>query len=242
MPDPVTGLIGGTAVVGSSVIQGVGARSAASKQAAAADAGIREQRRQFDAIQQLLAPYVEAGTTAIEGLQPFAQAGAPALEQQQALAGLRGQGEQQAAVQAIEQDPLFQGLVRQGEEAILQNAAATGGLRGGNTQAALAQFRPQMLSQEIADQFSRLGGLTALGQQTTQNIAGLGQASAAGTASAGMQTAGNIAQLQQQRGAAQAGGTLGQAQAFGNLLNLPLNIAMANYARGGTGLLGFGQG
>jgi hypothetical protein len=100
--------------------------------------GIEEQRRQFDEIQKLLSPYVQAGTGAISGFQPFQEAGAQAFEQQQALAGLRGPEAQQAAIAQIEQSPFLQAQIRQGEEAMLQRASATGGLRGGNIQAALA--------------------------------------------------------------------------------------------------------
>lgn len=175
------------------------AEAAAQTQAQAAELGVAEQRRQFDILTELLRPYVEAGQ--------------PALQQQQALIGLRGAPEQQAAISGIEQSPFFQSAVRQGEEALLQQASATGGLRGGNIQSALAQFRPQMLESQIAQQYGRLGGLTALGQQ-----------SAAGQGSAGMQTAGNIGELFAQRGAALAGGQLAKGnvsrQAFGDLLKI----------------------
>ena len=227
MPDPITGLVaGGTALVSSSA-QSKAAKTAAGAQTAAAEAGIAEQRRQFDAIQKLLAPYVTAGTGAVSGLAPYAAAGAPALQQQQNLIGLGGAAAQQRAISGLESSPLFQAQMRQGEQAMMQSASATGGLRGGNMQAALAQFRPQMLSAEIDKQYSRLGGLTALGQTTQQNIAQLGQASAAGTATAGMQTASDISNLMAQQGAAQAGGALGQASAFGGLLSaVPQGLAM----------------
>ena len=127
------------------------------------------------------------------------------------MAGLNGGDAQSAAIEAIKNSPQFQALNQQGQEAILANASATGGLRGGNTQAALAQFSPALLSQLISDQYSRLGGLTTLGQN-----------SAAGVGSAGMQTGGAIANLLQQQGAAQAGGVLAQGavpgQAFGTVL------------------------
>lgn len=165
--------------------QGQAAERAAATQAGASEAAIAEQRRQFDMLTELLRPYVEAGQ--------------PALQGQQALIGLRGAPEQQAAISAIEQSPFFQSAVRQGEEALLQRASATGGLRGGNIQAALAQFRPQMLESQIAQQYERLGGLTSLGQ-----------ASAAGQAGAGMQSAGAIGNLLAQRGAALAGGQIAQ--------------------------------
>lgn len=159
------------------------AETAAGTQAAASEAAIAEQRRQFDVLTELLRPYVEAGQ--------------PALQQQQALIGLRGAPEQQTAITALEQSPFFQSAVRQGEEALLQRASATGGLRGGNIQAALAQFRPQMLESQIAQQYERLGGLTTLGQR-----------SAAGQGAAGMEAAGSIGNLLAQRGAALAGGQL----------------------------------
>ena len=229
MPDPITALVvGGTQVVGG-MVQSRAASKAAGAQTQAAEAGIEEQRRQFEAVQEILKPYVTAGTTALGGLQPYAAAGAPALEQQQAIAGLLGPEAQQAAIAAIEGGAGFQAQVRQGEEALLQRASATGGLRGGNIQAALAQFRPQMLQQEIATQYGRLGGLTSLGQTTTQNLAQIGQASAAGTATAGLRTGADIAGLMGQQGAARAGAELAQGQAFANVLNLPAQFLGAQY-------------
>jgi hypothetical protein len=211
------------------MVQSRAASQAAGAQTQAAEAGIEEQRRQFEAVQEILKPYVTAGTTALGGLQPYAAAGAPALEQQQAIAGLLGPEAQQAAIAAIEQGAGFQAQVRQGEEALLQRASATGGLRGGNIQAALAQFRPQMLQQEIATQYGRLGGLTSLGQLTSQNLAQMGQASAAGTATAGLRTGADIAGLMGQQGAARAGAELAQGQAFANVLNLPAQFLGAQY-------------
>lgn len=164
------------------------ASQASSAQVQASQMGIEEQRRQFDEMRKLLEPYTQAGL--------------PALQQQQALLGLSGAEAQQAAINAIQSQPGFQSMIQQGENAMLQNAAATGGLRGGNLQGAMAQFRPQMLAQAIQDQYSRLGGMTALGQQ-----------SAAGVGTAGMQTGQGIAGLLGQMGAARAGGILGQAQA-----------------------------
>jgi len=229
MPDPVTALVvGGSQLVGG-FIQSNAASEAAGAQTQAAEAGIQEQRRQFEAVQEILKPYVTAGTTALGGLQPYAAAGAPALEQQQAIAGLLGPEAQQAAIAAIEGGAGFQAQVRQGEEALLQRASATGGLRGGNIQAALAQFRPQMLQQEIATQYGRLGGLTSLGQLTSQNLAQIGQSSAAGTATAGLRTGADIAGLMGQQGAARAGAELAQGQAFANVLNLPAQFLGAQY-------------
>lgn len=186
--------LAGIAVGGATLISGMAqadaAESAAAAQTGAAQQGIEEQRRQFDAVQKLLAPYVSAG--------------APALEAQQAFLGLKGPEAERAAIERIQGGETFKALTQQGEEALLQRASATGGLRGGNIQGALAQFRPQLLSSLIDQQYGRLGGMTALGQQ-----------SAAGVGAAGQQTGVNVANLLGQQGAAQAGAEIAQGKAFG---------------------------
>jgi hypothetical protein len=221
-------------------MQASAAGEAAGIQGAAAEQGIAEQRRQFEAMRELLKPYTEAGVPALAGLQPYAQVGAPALEQQQALLGLRGPEAQRAAIAGIEGGAGYQAQVQAGEEALLQRASATGGLRGGNIQGALAQFRPQMLQQEIERQYGRLGGMADIGRVTQQNLAQIGQSSAAGTGSAGLQTGTNIANLLGQQGAALAGGELGEAKAYGQLFNLPaqfLGMQMGGGKAGGFGNL-----
>jgi hypothetical protein len=211
--------LAGIAVGGATLISGMAqadaAESAAAVQSGSAQAGIEEQRRQFDKVQELLKPYSMAGEKALGGLAPFAAAGAPALEEQQALLGLRGPEAERAAIERIRGGETFQALASQGEEALLQRASATGGLRGGNIQGALAQFRPALLSSLIDQQYGRLGGMTALGQTTTQNLAGLGQASAAGTGAAAQTTGANISNLLGQQGAALAGAEIAQGKAFG---------------------------
>ena len=121
----------------------------------------------------------------------------------------------------LEQSPAFQALARQQEEAILQNASATGGLRGGNVQGALAQFRPALLNQFLEQQYGRLGGMTALGQQ-----------SAAGVGTAGMQSATSISNLLAEGGAARAGAKLGSANAWQQSLSLPAQFAGMAIGRG----------
>lgn len=221
MPFPllIPALIAGGATLLSGIIQGSAAQQASATQAGAAQAGIDEQRRQFEAMQATLSPYVRSGQDAIAGLAPYSAAGTQALAGQMNLAGLNGANAQQSAIDAIGNSAEMRSLTEQGENAILQRAAATGGLRGGNVQGALAQFRPQLLSNLINQQYSRLGGLTSLGQSTTMNIANLGQASAAGVGSAGMQSGANIANLLATQGAANAGGQLAAGQAWNSVPN-----------------------
>lgn len=187
--------VGGASLISGwmgSEAQSGAASDAAGAQSAASAAGIAEQRRQFDYIQELLKPYVEAGSGAMGA--------------QQNLLGLSGPGAQQQAISALEGSPQFAAMQQQGENTLLQNASATGGLRGGNMQGALAQFRPQLLNQMVENQFARLGGLSSMGQ-----------ASAAGQANMAQQTGGNIANLLGQQGQAQAGAALAQGQATANM-------------------------
>jgi len=214
MPDPVTALVvGGSQLIGSSM-QASAAGDAAAIQSGAAEAGIAEQRRQFDAMRELLQPYTEAGL--------------PALEAQQAFLGLQGPEAERAAIERIRGGETFQALASQGEEALLQRASATGGLRGGNIQGALAQFRPALLSSLIEQQYGRLGGMTQLGQR-----------SAAGVGAAGMESGTNVANLLAQQGAARAGGELGEAKAYGQLFNLPAQFLGMQMGAGKTTGLGF---
>lgn len=114
---------------------------------------------------------------------------------------------QARAVAQLEQQPLFQALARQGEDAILQNASATGGIRGGNTQGALARFRPQLLNQFFQQQYARLAGITELGQNA-----------AAGVGNAGLSTGANISNILTNNGSAQAAAAGAQGQVFSNAI------------------------
>jgi hypothetical protein len=208
-----------TAIIGSAIVGGVmssraqksAAKTASGAQTRAAEQSIAEQRRQFDAVQQLMAPYVQSGTTA--------------LSRYNALTGLAGEEAQQTLINQITSGAEYGSLVRQGEEAILQSASATGGLRGGNTQSALARFRPEILSSLIRDEYSRLGGMVSVGQNA-----------AAGLGNAGMQTGQNISNQYGQIGQAQAGAALARGQATANMWgNIAGSVGLA------AGLGGFGN-
>lgn len=210
--------------IGASYLQGQEAKKEARKgrqaQQAAAQAGIDEQRAQFEIMMEKMSPYIKSGEVAMDA--------------QRALIGLGGKKDffgryiqtpeqaQAEAIAQIEQSPLLQAKIRQGEEAMLQQAAATGGLRGGNIQGALAQFRPAMLQEEIDRQYQRL-----------QGMAGLGQASAAGVGAAAQDVGRGISGLYGDIGSAQAGQALARGQAQSQLYG---DIA------GGIGWLGGKKG
>lgn len=176
------------------------AQKAAGVQAGYAQQGIEETRTRFDDLVGLLAPYLGLGTGAIPQLS--------------ALAGLGGPEAEKAALANLEASPIFQGLARQGETAILQNAAATGGLRGGNVQGALAQFRPNLLQDFLGQRLGLLGNLTEMGRGT-----------ALSQGQAGLQTGANIANLLGQKGAAEAGGIIAAGQKQRNIFGDIIDIA-----------------
>jgi hypothetical protein len=221
MPDPTGGLLTAALVVGTGVAsassQKSAANTAARAQTANANLAIDEQRQAREQMRALLQPYVDAGNPALQGIL--------------GLTGLAGPDSQQAAFAQQEASPLFQGIARQGENAILQNASATGGLRGGNVQGALGQFRPALLNQFIEQQYGRMAG-----------IANLGQNAAAGVGQAGMNTANQIGTQFGNIGAAQAGQALARGQANANMFGLPLQALGMMGGMGGGGMFGGGVG
>lgn len=193
------GMVAGAAItvvggLASADAQRSAGNKAADKDIRAQQLAIDEQKRQFDAIQKLLSPFVTGGTSA------FAAQGD--------LAGLNGPAKQKAAIDAIQASPQFGAMLKQGNDNILAQASATGGLRGGNTKAAIGQFAPNLLTQLITQQYERLGGLSALGQNA-----------AAMTGNAGMHSGDAISQLLQQQGAAGAGAALSAGRANSTLIN-----------------------
>ena len=153
--------------------------------------------------EQAIAAQERGYERAADLLEPFRTAGTDALEAQRAFLGLGGMDAYQDQIDLVQSSPAFTEGVRLGEESILQNAAATGGLRGGNTQRALMQFRPQLLAQLLDQQYNRLGGLTRSGQQAIMQQA------------LQSQNLGNqIAQQQTLQGDAAAQGRLGRGLAI----------------------------
>lgn len=179
-------------------------QTASATQAAASQAAIDQQNKMFEALQTSLAPYVSAGTTA--------------LSSQQDLLGLNGNDAQASAISSIQNGSNYQTLNQAGQNSVLQNAAATGGIRGGNTQSSLANYSTNLLNSLVQQQYSNLSGITSLGQS-----------SAAGVGNAGLSNASSVSNLLTQQGAATAGGQLAAGQTgitnFNNLAKIGSTIA-----------------
>ena len=120
---------------------------------------------------------------------------------------------QENIYRGIMESPEYQSLVSEGEEAILANASATGGLRGGDTQEFLSQYRPQVLSELVNRRFERLGGLSQLGQSSAVSSSNIGANYGSNILSSGTNRAAQIAALYGDLGATEAGGIIGEGQA-----------------------------
>lgn len=164
-----------------------------------ADAAERAARVQGEAIER-----------GAERLAPFREAGVSALTRQQELVGLSGQEAQQQAIGAIQESPGQRFIRQRAQRNLLQNASAIGGLGGGNIRSALVEQGAGFASQDIGQEFSRLqalsgGGLRAAGATSGLDVQG-GQAQAQGILQAQQANAGLVGQLLQVGSGALSGG------------------------------------
>jgi hypothetical protein len=136
------------------IFDGITGKTAANASREAADTSVAFQREALDYLKQSQEPLLQAQQFGLTGLMDFYG------------------GNQQGLIDQVQANPFYQSMVSQGEEAVLRNAAATGGLRGGNVQQALAQNSQNVL-QGLTNQY--LGGFGQLaGYQP--NTAGVAQA------------------------------------------------------------------
>lgn len=181
-----------------SLIGGSAAKKASKKAQAAQiefqNKALAEQQRQFDLTRSDYAPYLATGLSGLGDLGD--------------LIGVNGTDAQQAGLLSIQNSPALASIIRNGEDAILQNASATGGLRGGNIQRGLADFRSDAFVDQLNQQISRLAGLAGLGQGATDAVS-----------SFGANKAGNIANLYGQMGDTTAGGILARGGINSQLWN-----------------------
>jgi hypothetical protein len=184
-------------------------------------------------------PFMEAGRNQLPDLQRTGGLGADALAQLANLYGGAGAGAQKKAVVGMQSSPLFQQAQAQGRNNILNAAAATGGLRGGNTEAALAQLGPE-LTLKFMD--AMRSGLTPVAELGTQAQAHLSDQSVDLTqllSQLGFNTAVGTGAIQQQIGLNQAGRTVNNAGNFANIIGQGFNALSGLTGAGGGSYQGF---
>ncbi|MCH9646354.1 MAG: tail fiber domain-containing protein [Proteobacteria bacterium] len=75
-------------------------------------------------------------------------------------------GNQQGLIDQVQSSPFYQSMMQEGQDAVLRGAGATGGLRSGNANTALAQKSQQVLNNAVQQQLSGLSGLAGLNLNT----------------------------------------------------------------------------
>lgn len=144
-------------------------------------AGVNETARQFDATRSDETPYMDLGKA---GVQHFGD-----------LLGLNGADTQQSEIDALRASPMYQSLYGNGEQAVLANASATGGLRGGNTEHSLYSLGTDTLSQLIQQQLGQYSSAVGVGSGAAGAVGQFGAQSVA--AQAALRNSGAEAQAQQ---------------------------------------------
>jgi hypothetical protein len=156
------------------------------------DKAIGEQQREYDTTRSDFQPYMLFGKDALGPLGD--------------LLGMNGGDKAAAAIAALKASPLFTSLFNTGQEATLQNASATGGIRGGNTEGALYELGQGTLAQVVQQQISNLFGAAGVGQGATGSVANVGA-----------HTADNISSGYTSIGNSLFNKTIGQQQVYNNL-------------------------
>lgn len=184
--------------------------------------------------QQFQQTYGEAKTN----FNPYIAGGLEASDQTNRLLGigdhltgtasnpLSAQQQQTGALAALKDSPLFKSVFNTGQEAVLQNAAATGGVRGGNVQNALAENGENTFASVLQNYLAQLGG-----------VAGQGLSASSGLANLGANNAQSLGNLFQASGASNAGAILGQQNVQNQLqqqITQQLSSAFAGFGGGGT--------
>lgn len=193
-------IIGGGATLAAGYMGSQAAKQAANQQADAARYAAQLQQQQFETTNEQQKPYREAGYSAlsdIAGMKPYLQHQYTAEDFAQGI------------------DPGYQFRLQQGQEAANRMANLGGGLMGGNAMRGLQDYTQGLASQEYGNAFNRYQTQRGNIYNTLASIAGLGQTSLGQTTQAGTQTAQMVGQNIANAGAAQAGGTIGSANALG---------------------------
>jgi hypothetical protein len=195
---------GMTAVAGATLASGYmgaqAAKSAAGTQAAAADRAMQQEREMYDIGREDLAPYREAGYTALQD-----------------IAGLRPMLTAQFGPEQMAQylDPSMEFRMKYGTMGAERLANISGGAISGNTMRALEDYRQGLASTEFSNAFDRAQAERTNIYNTLANIAGMGQGAVNTGVGAGQTFAGQQTGLLTGQAAALAGGQVGAANAMG---------------------------
>jgi len=213
----------GYAMAGASLVGGLmgadAAKSAAGTQAQSAREALDFQKQQFNTIQQQTAPGRAAGYSALNQLGAL---GSGTYGMYDASGNPIGTGTgsgyltQQYTPEEFAKgiDPGYQFRLQQGQEATNRMANMGGGMLSGNALKGAQDYTQGLASTEFGNAFNRFQTGRQNIYNTLAGIAGLGQNMTNTSAQSGGQAATAVGNTIQNLGAAQAGGTVGAANAI----------------------------
>lgn len=204
MADDISNAINNIIGAGGSLYQGIQGSEAAEKAAGQEASALQEARRRADALY--------ANNAANYG--NYINVGGQAANQLGALAGPTGALGRQFTATDFHQDPAYKWNVEQALNQIGQSNATRGGALSGAAQKAMANYAMNQGSNEYQNAYNRF---TQNQQQNYQQLSGLANMGLGGTQALGNLGASQsqtLAQLLASLGQAQAGGTMGSANAM----------------------------
>lgn len=195
-------------------------KNAANAQNAAAVAALGLQKQGLDFTKQQY-------TQGRADMAPWLAAGKQALNQFQIETG------QKAGASKFKTQPGYAFQLSEGTKGVINNLAALGMKNSGSALKALTRFRTGLADQSFNSYLDRLGGMSGVGQATSQNTATLGQ-QAAGAVNQGLNSMG---QTLGQGADARASGYVGSANAWQSAIGdttSNLSNVLGRYSYGGA--------
>lgn len=203
MPDPTSG-----AIIGSSIIGGMSANEAANTQADAAKSAANLQYKQYLDTVKRQKPFYDVGVNALPELVAASKYTPFTMDQ-------------------FKEDPGYAFRLKQGVEALDRSAAARGGLLSGNQLRGVTQFGQELGSQEYQNAFNRYQAERAARLNPLQSLTGMGQTTANTLGVAGQNMATNVGAANEAAANARASGYIGGANAVSSGLGQYLNYSNA---------------
>jgi hypothetical protein len=205
MPGPVAAIAGSAIVgAGASLIggsqQAKAAKSAAKAQTKATKATIAQQERALERQIGLQEPFRQTGVNALADYGTASQYTPFGMDQFQA-------------------DPGYQFRMSEGLKALERSAASRGILQSGGTLKDITRFGQDAASQEYQNAFQRYLTERQTRLQPLEYRIGLGQGAASGQAANVGSTAATVGGLTTSLGDIRSAGTMGQANAYNNMLS-----------------------
>ena len=236
----MSGWVAGAVVAGSAItgyMSNKAAEDAADKSAQASAAAVAEQRRQYDQSRADYAPYLAAGTGAVNRLG----------------AGVRAGGEFGSTMPFDFQydqnaDPGTAFRMSEGVKALDRSAASRGGLLSGATLRGVQRYGQDLGSQEFQNAFNRYttgfnantGERNALFNRLS-GVAGTGQTAVGGVTAQGAATAGNIGNAYMNNAANQGNAGMAGAAMRNSAFSGGANALGRLYGNRGQSPYGVGQ-